>query len=111
RVPEMCMTTDLIPRVPPPGRTRRWRRSAMITSIVLALVAGAVAFAGASAAAPTLISQGKPVTASSVENAAFPASNAVDGDPGTRWSSAFSDPQWIRIDLGDQATKIGRAHV
>ncbi len=29
-----------------------------------------------------------------------PASNAVDGDPVTRWSSAFSDPQWITVDLG-----------
>jgi len=24
----------------------------------------------------------------------------VDGNKGTRWSSAFADPQWIRIDLG-----------
>jgi hypothetical protein len=30
----------------------------------------------------------------------YPAGNAVDGDPETRWSSAFSDPQWITIDLG-----------
>src|SRR5690606_27114469 len=43
---------------------------------------------------------GRPATASSTENAAFPASNAVDGNSGTRWSSAFSDPQWIQVDLG-----------
>ncbi|HEX2299464.1 MAG TPA: discoidin domain-containing protein, partial [Pseudonocardiaceae bacterium] len=24
----------------------------------------------------------------------------VDGNANTRWSSAFSDPQWIRVDLG-----------
>jgi hypothetical protein len=24
----------------------------------------------------------------------------VDGNTGTRWSSAFSDPQWIQVDLG-----------
>ena len=48
----------------------------------------------------TLLSQGKPATASSLENASFPASNAVDGNTGTRWSSAFSDPQWIQVDLG-----------
>jgi F5/8 type C domain len=30
----------------------------------------------------------------------YAASNAVDGDPETRWSSAFADPQWITIDLG-----------
>jgi beta-glucosidase-like glycosyl hydrolase len=28
------------------------------------------------------------------------ASLAVDGNMGTRWESAFSDPQWIRFDLG-----------
>lgn len=53
-----------------------------------------------SAAAGALLSQGRPVTASSSESAAFPASAAVDGDAGTRWSSAFSDPQWLRVDLG-----------
>jgi hypothetical protein len=26
--------------------------------------------------------------------------NAVDGDLTTRWSSQFSDPQWIYVDLG-----------
>ncbi|MEV4807226.1 discoidin domain-containing protein, partial [Nonomuraea sp. NPDC049421] len=56
-------------------------------------------------AADPLLSQGRPVTASSTESAAaFPASAAVDGDPGTRWSSAFSDPQWIQVDLGSTAT-------
>ncbi|WP_432826598.1 DUF1996 domain-containing protein [Dactylosporangium sp. CA-092794] len=46
------------------------------------------------------LSQGKPATASSEEGRAFPASAAVDGDTGTRWSSAFADPQWIQVDLG-----------
>jgi hypothetical protein len=41
-------------------------------------------------------------TASSVEGEHWPASNAVDGDPQTRWSSGFSDPQWLRVDLGAQ---------
>ncbi|TMR14120.1 discoidin domain-containing protein, partial [Nonomuraea zeae] len=57
----------------------------------------------ASAADP-LLSQGKPATASSTENVAFPASAAVDGNAGTRWSSAFSDPQWIQVDLGAPAS-------
>jgi F5/8 type C domain/Glycosyl hydrolases family 16 len=48
----------------------------------------------------TNIAQGKPTTASSVESTAFPASNATDGDVTTRWSSAFSDPQWLQVDLG-----------
>jgi chitinase len=46
------------------------------------------------------IAQGKPTTASSTENSTFPASNATDGNNTTRWSSAFSDPQWIQVDLG-----------
>ncbi|GIG92364.1 coagulation factor 5/8 type [Plantactinospora endophytica] len=64
-------------------------------------------FAGptpAASAAPTLISQGKPATASSTEGGAFGASSAVDGNTGTRWSSAFSDPQWLQVDLGASAT-------
>ncbi|WP_084369682.1 discoidin domain-containing protein, partial [Microbispora sp. ATCC PTA-5024] len=48
----------------------------------------------------TLLSQGRPATASSTENAGTPASAAVDGNTGTRWSSAFSDPQWLQVDLG-----------
>ena len=44
----------------------------------------------------------KPVTVSSVENAGLSGANAVDGNTTTRWSSAFSDPQWIYVDL--QAT-------
>ncbi|HEY0539816.1 MAG TPA: beta-1,3-glucanase family protein [Actinoallomurus sp.] len=41
-----------------------------------------------------------PATASSTENSGTPASAAVDGNTGTRWSSAFSDPQWLQVDLG-----------
>jgi hypothetical protein len=48
----------------------------------------------------TNIAQGRTATASSVESVAFPASSAVDGDLGTRWSSGFSDPQWLQADLG-----------
>ncbi|MEU6036817.1 discoidin domain-containing protein [Actinomadura sp. NPDC047616] len=42
----------------------------------------------------------RPATASSAENAGTPAAAAFDGDSGTRWSSAFSDPQWVQVDLG-----------
>ncbi len=41
----------------------------------------------------------KPVTASSSENGGTEARLAVDGDDRTRWGSAFSDPQWIMVDL------------
>lgn len=55
-----------------------------------------------------LLSQGRPATASSTENTALPATAAVDGNQGTRWSSAFADPQWLRVDLGSvkQLTRV-----
>ena len=40
----------------------------------------------------------KSVTVSSVQSG-FPGNNAVDGNPGTRWASDWSDPQWIYVDL------------
>lgn len=39
-------------------------------------------------------------SASTIENANFPASLAVDGNATTRWSSTFADPQWLQLDLG-----------
>ncbi len=48
----------------------------------------------------TNIALNKTATASSMENAGTPAADAVDGNAGTRWSSAFSDPQWLQVDLG-----------
>jgi beta-glucanase (GH16 family) len=41
----------------------------------------------------------KVTNVSSTENAGSPGSAAVDGSATTRWSSAFSDPQWIYVDL------------
>ncbi|MFH9725832.1 discoidin domain-containing protein [Streptomyces sp. NPDC017254] len=52
--------------------------------------------------------RGRPATASSTEGP-FGAQNAVDGDPGTRWSSEFSDSQWIQIDLGSAKNVCGVA--
>ncbi|MFB9237206.1 glycosyl hydrolase [Plantactinospora siamensis] len=42
----------------------------------------------------------RPVTASSTEDSGKTADLAVDGNAGTRWSSVYSDPQWIQVDLG-----------
>lgn len=39
-------------------------------------------------------------TSSSNENASLLPGAAVDGNLGTRWASAYSDPQWLRLDLG-----------
>lgn len=46
----------------------------------------------------------RPALASSVEsgNPGLTADLAVDGNLNTRWSSQFSDPQWLMIDLGSR---------
>ncbi|MFC8455175.1 discoidin domain-containing protein, partial [Kitasatospora sp. NPDC057223] len=71
-----------------------------------AMVAGAILALPSTAAqaADTLLSQGKTVTASSEENYGTPAVNAVDGNLGSRWSSANTDQQWLQVDLGSVAT-------
>ncbi|WNI18981.1 discoidin domain-containing protein [Actinacidiphila sp. ITFR-21] len=53
---------------------------------------------------PPGLSQGRPATASSTENAGTLASAAVDGNAGTRWSSAAADQQWLQVDLGAGAS-------
>jgi beta-glucanase (GH16 family) len=80
----------------PPAR----RLAGLAGAVLLAAVTYVTVVATPAVAAESLLSQGKPATASSTESIAFPASAAVDGNAGTRWSSAFSDPQWIRVDLG-----------
>jgi hypothetical protein len=85
------------------GRHPRYRVLGTLV-VALALVAAILGTARSASAASALLSQGKTATASSTENASFPASNAVDGNPGTRWSSAFSDPQWLQVDLGGTAS-------
>ena len=118
-VPQLAVSPLAVPRWPYPrlavtsaGSWRRWRLGAAgAVMLALALVASGC---GAQAARPshlrdaaataTLLSQGKTATASSLENSSFPASAAVDGNTGTRWSSSFSDPQWLEVDLGASAT-------
>jgi hypothetical protein len=82
------------------------RRRTLLHAAVAAAAAllGTVVVPGQAAAAGPLLSQGRPTTASSIENAGLGPGNAVDGNTGTRWSSAFSDPQWIQVDLGSTAT-------
>ncbi|MEU1493340.1 discoidin domain-containing protein [Streptomyces sp. NPDC005775] len=87
---------------PPParGRVRRGLTGAVVTALAATLLS--VVPATSAQAAPTLLSQGKSVTASSQEHYGTAASGAVDGDLGTRWSSAASDAQWLQVDLGSQ---------
>jgi uncharacterized protein YjdB len=46
----------------------------------------------------------KTATSSSDENSGLTSNNAVDGNYSSRWGSAFSDPQWIQVDLGSAQT-------
>src|SRR5712691_10378578 len=71
---------------------------------VVGLVLMLTATTAGRAQAATLLSQGQPTTAPSAENAGTAASAATDGNTGTRWSSVFSDPQWLQVDLGSTAT-------
>jgi hypothetical protein len=90
------MTSDVM-------RRRRRKLTVFVAALATALgltVAG-ITQAGA---ADTLLSQGKTATASSQEGADVGAAKAFDGDNGTRWSSQFSDPQWIQVDLGTTAS-------
>ncbi|MFF9347055.1 discoidin domain-containing protein [Streptomyces sp. NPDC014734] len=87
---------------PPPATAGRRVRRGLVVGVVAALVATLLAVlpAGEARAAQTLLSQGRPVTASSQENGGTPADAAVDGDLGTRWSSGASDDEWLQVDLG-----------
>ena len=69
-------------------------------SLVAASVSASVINADAAGCGTTDLALNHPATASSLQSAAYPASNAVDGNLSTRWSSAFSDPQWLEVDLG-----------
>ncbi|MCG5220300.1 DUF1996 domain-containing protein [Streptosporangium soli] len=85
---------------PNPGRLRL----GLVTAMLVALVATGLAIITPAIAADALLSQGRPASASSVEGGGYGAGAAVDGDNGTRWASAYSDPQWLQIDLGATAT-------
>ncbi|MDQ0306428.1 hypothetical protein J2S46_000984 [Kitasatospora herbaricolor] len=87
------------------GSGSRVRRApaALTAAAVVAGLCMAVPVTTANAAG-TLLSQGKTVTASSTENGGTPATAAVDGNTGTRWSSAAADAQWLQVDLGVSAS-------
>ncbi|SDM65882.1 discoidin domain-containing protein [Nonomuraea jiangxiensis] len=87
-----------------PARIRAFLAALILPcSLLQGLIIQGVAAAPAQAADP-LLSQGRPATASSAESAGMSAAAAVDGNTGTRWSSAFSDPQWLQVDLGSTAS-------
>src|SRR5256885_16293927 len=73
-------------------------------------VAGPAAGGAAAPAAEVLLSQNKPVVASS-SGGCCPAPNAVDGSTSTRWASAAGkDPSWIYVNL-QSAAAIGHVRL
>lgn len=56
----------------------------------------------------TNVALGKPATASSAQagggDCPCTAGGAVDGNLTTRWASDWSDPQWLRVDLGTRTS-------
>jgi hypothetical protein len=82
------------------GRFIRMSGTARVTPYGYSLWEFQVFGTGGGTCGTTNVALNRPATASSLENATFPASNAVDGNLSTRWSSAFSDPQWLEVDLG-----------
>ena len=89
---------------PPPLSLLRSSRArpAAVAATLFALLATALVVVAATPAraADALLSQGKPATASSVQGRRYAARFAVDGNTSTRWSSTYSDPQWLQVDLG-----------
>ena len=81
--------------------------AALLVSVLVAGFGLTAPKASAATCGTTNIALNKTATASSTENASFPAGNAVDGNTGTRWSSAFSDPQWLEVDLGSSQSICG----
>ena len=90
-----------VPAHPP----RRKRRRITVLSAVVATLLGLTAASVSNAyAADAVLSQGKPASASSQEDARFSAANAVDGDTNSRWASQWNDDQWLQVDLQETAT-------
>src|SRR5215469_780626 len=100
----------LIRRVRLPRSPRR-AIVAVLASAALALTGllavTAAPKAGAATCGTANLALNHPTTASSLENSFFPAANATVGNTGTRWSSAFSDPQWLEVDLGSTQSICG----
>lgn len=92
-------------RSPHPHRTSARTRAlgALLAAGLVAASAAATSVAaadGAAAAPGTLLSRGALTAASSSESGGLGPRFAVDGDRATRWASAPSDDQWLRVDLG-----------
>ncbi|ACZ84544.1 glycosyl hydrolase family 8 [Streptosporangium roseum] len=78
----------------------------LIPALASALIASVLVLAAPPGfAADSLLSQGRPATASSSEDSTLVPAKAFDGSGSTRWASVEGhDPEWLRVDLGQSAT-------
>ncbi len=66
-----------------------------------AMIAETIDIKGTPVSKDTNLADGKQVYVSSMENPSVDGSKVVDNDSATRWSSEFSDNQWITVDLAN----------
>jgi endo-1,4-beta-D-glucanase Y len=77
----------------------------LLSAIVIGiLIYGMIKPSAARAPAPVNLALNRIAYASSEENSTNSTANAFDGNSGTRWSSEYSDKQWIYVDLGRSMT-------
>uniref|UniRef100_UPI0018CC39FE discoidin domain-containing protein n=1 Tax=Streptosporangium roseum TaxID=2001 RepID=UPI0018CC39FE len=77
----------------------------LVPALASALIASVFVLAPPGFAADSLLSQGRPATASSSEDSTLAPAKAFDGSGSTRWASVEGhDPEWLRVDLGQSAT-------
>jgi hypothetical protein len=86
----------------PRGLGSRVLAGALATALLASTLSAAATLGATTAVAEpnTLLSQGALTAASSSESGGLGPRFAVDGDRGTRWASAPTDDEWIRVDLG-----------
>jgi beta-glucosidase len=89
-------------RIDPPLGTGRRRLLAAGTAV--ATITTLLVSPGSASAAPTNLALSAVATATTSENVGLGPDKAIDGDPTTRWSSLWTDPQSLTIDLGAKAT-------
>jgi hypothetical protein len=94
--------TDLLDNARPPAFCLAKPQPGTYTLVVT--VQDANGLAATSSVAVTVLGRdlalNRPATASSIENGGTTAGGAFDGNIRTRWSSQFSDNQWLQVDLG-----------
>ncbi|TYP76762.1 RICIN domain-containing protein [Paenibacillus methanolicus] len=77
---------------------RRWMKRMFMYAFAVALIVTLIQPGSANAATNAALY--KPAAASTTEDSDKTPDKAFDGNSATRWSSAYSDPQWISVDLG-----------